>query len=125
MWLKETMVVFRRAAAWSLFLVLGACGVGEVPIGGGGTPDGGGGTPAQTFESQIKPLVTNCLGCHSGIQGPILTSYDTLAAKYKVKPGETNILVTKADATGGTHQGIQYFTGVTKTAVANWINSLP
>ena len=112
------MVVFRAAIA-SLFLLLGACGVGEVPI-GGGTPDGGGGTPDQTFDAQVKPLVTRCIGCHSGTQVPILTSYATLAAKYKVKPGETNILVTKGD-----HQGVMYFSAVEKTAVANWINSLP
>jgi hypothetical protein len=117
------MVVFRTAAVASLFLWLCACGVGEVPAGGG--PDGGGGTPDQTFNSQIKPLVTTCIGCHSGAQGPVLTSYASLTAKYKTKPGAMNILVTKADATQGIHQGVQYFTGATKTAVASWIDSLP
>ncbi|HEX2688717.1 MAG TPA: hypothetical protein VHN14_18975 [Kofleriaceae bacterium] len=55
----------------------------------------------------------------------MLTSYASLTAKYKTKPGAMNILVTKADATQGIHQGVQYFTGATKTAVASWIDSLP
>ena len=113
------MVVLRATVA-SMVLWLGACGVGEVPIGGGGTPDGGGGTPSQTFDAQIKPLVMTthpCLGCHSTTQGPILTSYDTLAAKYKTKPGTGNILVTKGD-----HQNTTYFTAAEKTTVAAWID---
>lgn len=113
------MVVFRAAVA-SMLILLGACGVGEVPIGGGGTPDGGGGTGAQTFDAQVKPLVTRCVGCHSGAQGPTLTSFATLQAKYKVKPGASNIFVTKGD-----HQGTTYFVPAEKTAVAAWIDSLP
>jgi hypothetical protein len=116
-----------RATVASLFMLLGACGVGEVPIGGGGTPDaaGGGGGGGQSFNAMITPLVTRCIGCHSATQGPTLTSFDALQAKYKVKPGESNILVTKADATAGSHQGIQYPAATEKTAVAGWINSLP
>lgn len=116
------MVVLRATVA-SMVLWLGACGVGEVPIGGGGGPDGGGGTPSQTFEARIKPLVMtmhNCLSCHSTTQGPILTSYEALAAKYKTKPGTANILVTKGD-----HQGTPYFTAAEKMTVASWIDSLP
>jgi len=125
------MVVF-RAAAFAMVMLLGACGVGEVPIGGTGTPPGtppgtpdaagGGGTAAQAFDTQIKPLVMtahNCLSCHStNITGePNLTSADTLQAKYKMKPGTTNILVTKGD-----HQGTVYFTASEKTTVAGWID---
>jgi hypothetical protein len=77
-----------------------------------------------TFDSQVKPLVTLCIGCHSAVQGPTLTSFATLQAKYKVKPGMMNVLVTKADATAGVHQGVQYFSAVEKTAVAAWIDGL-
>ena len=122
------MVVF-RAAAFAMVVLLGACGVGEVPIGGTGTPagttdaSGGGGAAAQAFDLQIKPLVTTahaCLGCHStNIAGePNLSSADALQAKYKVKPGTTNILVTKGD-----HQGTTYFTASEKTTVAAWIDT--
>jgi len=119
------MVVF-RAAAFAMVMLLGACGVGEVPIGGGSaTPDaaGGGGAAAQAFDLQIKPLVTtthNCLSCHgTNITGePKLTSAGTLQAKYKMKPGTGNILVTKGD-----HQGTVYFTATEKTTVATWIDT--
>ena len=122
------MVVF-RAAAFAMVMLLGACGVGEVPIGGTGTPagtpdapGGGGGAAAQAFDMQIKPLVMtahNCLSCHStNITGePNLTSADTLQARYKMKPGTGNILVTKGD-----HQGTVYFTASEKTTVAAWID---
>jgi hypothetical protein len=116
------MVVFRAAVA-SMFILLGACSVGEVPI--GGNTDGGGGVGGQTFETMVKPLVTKCIGCHSAAQGPTLTSFATLQAKYKVKPGASNILVTKADATQGVHQAVDYFSAVEKKAVGDWIDSLP
>jgi hypothetical protein len=119
------MVVFRAAIA-SLFIFMGACGVGEVPAGGGsGTPDAaGGGSGAASFTSQISPLVTRCIGCHSATQGPTLTSFDALQAKYKMKPGASNIFVTKGDATAGMHQGVAYFSAIEKTSVAGWIDSL-
>ena len=117
------MVLF-RAAGLAMVMSLGACGVGEVPIGGTGTPDGGGGGGAagQAFNTQIKPLITTahpCLGCHStNIAGePNLSSADALQAKYKTKPGSGNILVTKGD-----HQNTTYFTATEKTAVAAWID---
>ena len=119
------MVILRRAAVASLFLLMGACGVGEVPIGGGGTDAGGGGGGGQSFDAQIKPLVSTCLGCHSAAQGPVLTSFAALATKYKTKPGASNILVTKGDATAGVHQGVQYFNATQKSTVASWIDSLP
>jgi hypothetical protein len=121
---RTTMVVF-RAAAFAMVVLLGACGVGEVPIGGTGTPDaaGGGGAAAQAFNLQIRPLVTTshtCLTCHNtNIAGePNLTSVDTLQAKYKMKPGTMNILVTKGD-----HEGTTYFTADEKTTVASWIDT--
>jgi hypothetical protein len=121
---RTTMVVF-RAVAFAMVVSLGACGVGEVPIGGAGTPDaaGGGGAAAQAFNLQIRPLVTTthaCIGCHStNIAGqPNLTSVDTLQAKYKMKPGTGNILVTKGD-----HLGTVYFTADEKTTVASWIDT--
>src|SRR4051794_31693104 len=89
---SKTMVIFRRAAVASLFLLMGACSVGEVPTGGiTDAPPGGGGTPDQTFTAMIAPLVSRCVGCHSGAQNPTLTSYASLQTKYKTKPGMTNI----------------------------------
>jgi hypothetical protein len=103
-------------------LLLGACSVGEVPIGGGGD---GGGNGAATFESMIKPLVTECAACHVG-QPPNLSSFDVLQTKYKTGPGSGNILVTKGDISTpvGTHQAIPYLTEAEQTIVANWIDSL-
>jgi hypothetical protein len=73
-----------------------------------------------SFNSTIKPLVmTNCVSCHNGSTPPNLTSFSALQAKYKMKPGMTNVLVTK-----GNHAGIQYFGATDKTAVQNWIDSL-
>ena len=112
-----------RCALVALFVALAACDVGEVPSGAGvdaGT--GGGATQAARFDTVIKPLVTRCTACHSAAQGPNLTSYTALDTKYKTPPGANNILVIKGDATGGTHQGITYFSATDKTAVANWID---
>jgi hypothetical protein len=116
------MGVFRATVA-SLFIFLGACGVGEVPS-GGTTDGGGGGDPAATFQAQIAPLVTRCTGCHAGAQGPTLTSYAGLEARYKTKPGSSSLLITKA-ADGGLHEGITYFSADDKTKVKNWLDSLP
>ena len=85
----------------------------------GGT---GGTTQAAKFDTVIKPLVTRCTACHGTTQAPNFTSYTALDARYKTAPGASNILVTKADATGGMHQGITYFSATDKTAVANWID---
>jgi len=102
-----------------------ACSVGEVPIGGGG-PDGnndgtGGG---KSFNMIVKPLVTECIACHSTTQPPNLMSFMMLDGRYKAKPGAQNILVTKGSLTGGTHQGIPYLTTDEQTQVATWIDSL-
>ena len=104
----------------ALFALLAACSVGEVPIGGGGGVDGGGGDPnAASFDSQIKPLVTECLACHSGVQQPTLTSFATLEPKYKTKPGNANIFVVKGD-----HQSTLYFTPAEQATVTAWIDGL-
>src|SRR5574337_253855 len=106
--------MFLRAAVAALFVWLAACDVGAVNIGGGG-PDGGGGNGAQTFQSMIQPLVNpKCTSCHSTTQPPNLSSFESLQAQYKTKPGMNNILVTKGDATQGMHEGIQYFDATQK-----------
>jgi hypothetical protein len=125
----------------ALLFLLAACSVGEVPAGGtpdasgggggggggGGDGGGGGGTGGgQSFTMIITPLVDGrCTTCHGGGTAPNLTSFMALEPKYKTKPGESNILVTEADATNGQHHGIAYFSATEKTTVANWINSLP
>jgi len=114
------MVVFRAAVA-SMFILLGACSVGEVPIGGGGTPDGGVSMAAQKFASDVKPLLTRCDGCHSAGQ-PNFTSFATLTDRYKTKPSATNVLLTEA-AVDGPHQGILYFNATERQAVAMWIDN--
>ena len=114
-----------------VMLGAGACSVGEVPI-EGGTPDaagggdggGGGGGGGQSFTAMIAPLVTECTACHGGVP-PTLTSFQDLQPKYKMKPGASNVLVTKGDATAGMHQGLPYFTAAEKMTVAMWIESLP
>ena len=111
-----------RLVSLALSACLAACSVGEVP---GDPPDGGNGTGGgQSFNAMVAPLVTECTGCHGGTP-PNLTSFSALQAKYKMKPGNANILVTKGDAMGGMHQGIPYFTAAEKTTVAAWIDSLP
>jgi hypothetical protein len=114
------MVIFRRIAVTSLFL-LGACGVGEVPAGGG--TDAAGGDPAAAFTAHVTPQVTRCTGCHSGGTGPTLTGYANLEAKYKTKAGAM-ILLTKA-ADGGQHEGISYFSATEKAEVMMFVNALP
>jgi hypothetical protein len=110
----------------ALLVLFSACSVGEVPGEGSGTPDAPAAGPNQlSFNAMIKPLVANCLGCHSTGQPPNLTSFDTLEAKFKVKPGNTNILVTKGHATNNQHPvGIPYFTPDQKTTVTTWIDGL-
>ncbi len=66
-----------------------------------------------------------CIGCHSsGTNEPNLTSYLALGAKYKAKPGATNVLVTKADSSNGIHYGYPYLDIDGKRVVARWIDSL-
>ena len=124
-------MVVPRALLASLWF-FAACSVGEVPIGGGGNPDagpvadgpgGGSGTGTgggQSFDARIKPLVTACVACHQGAQPPNLTSFALLDAKYKMKPGATNIFVTK-----GSHQGQPFLTAEGIATVTAWIDSLP
>ncbi|MEZ4361395.1 MAG: hypothetical protein R3B48_14510 [Kofleriaceae bacterium] len=95
-----------------------ACTVGEVGLPDGG---GGGGGGGQSFTAMIAPLVTSCTGCHgSGGSPPTLTSFSALQDKYKMKPGNTNIFVTKGD-----HQSIVYLTADQTAIVAAWIDGLP
>jgi hypothetical protein len=119
--------------AMLVMLGAGACSVGEVPIeggtpdgGGGGGDGGGGGGGGQSFNAMIAPLVTNCTVCHAATP-PVLSSFAALDAKYKVKPGATNVLVTKMDGmpAGTLHYGVAYFTPAEKMTVAMWIDSLP
>lgn len=80
----------------------------------------------ESFNKMIRPLVTICVTCHSaGTNEPNLTSYLALGAKYRVKPGATNVLVTKGDASNGNHYGYPYFDLDAKKIVAKWIDSLP
>ena len=72
-----------------------------------------------SFNNTVKPLVMTCIGCHGGNQPPNLTSFTALEAKYKMKPGSTNILTTK-----GNHVGITYFDATGKAAVQGWIDGL-
>jgi hypothetical protein len=117
----------RRCCRPLLFFVLftvAACSVGEYGVEQQGTtPDAAmnNSNPANetSFNNTVKPLVSSCLGCHSTTQAPNLTSFTALQAKYKQKPGSTNILVTK-----GPHQGTQYFNTTDKTAIQNWIDGL-
>jgi hypothetical protein len=114
-----------RSSLVALSLALGACSVGEVPIGGA---DGGADNGAQSFAAMVSPLVTECAipACHGGAQPPNLANYAQLAAKYKTKPGNTNILVTKGamSVPVGMHSGLQYLSAAEQTTVAAWIDSL-
>ena len=104
-----------------LAAVLGGCEVGEYGTSTTSTVDaaGGGGGGEASFNSMVKPRVQTCLGCHSGGTAPNLSSFAMLQDKYKMKPGSSNILVTKGD-----HQGITYLNATDKAAVESWINSL-
>jgi len=107
--------------AGALLIALAGCDVGEVPL----TSDSGG-MGAATFQANIAPLVTECVAagaCHT-VQIPVLTSFDALAAKYKMKPGAQNILVTKGSLTAGMHSGIPYLTSTEQATVAAWIDGL-
>ena len=104
-----------------LLFALAGCNVGEVPV----NADSGG-EGAASFEASIAPLVTECVAagaCHT-VQAPVLTWFQSLAARYKAKPGVQNILVTKGSLTGGTHSGLPYLTTMEQATVAAWIDSL-
>lgn len=109
----------------TMALGLGACDVGEVGDengtgSGGGNGQGGG----QSFTAMVKPIIDSktCLACHNeGQTSPILSQFSKLDAKYKIKPGAQNILVTK-----GVHAGLAaYFTTTEANTIATWIDSLP
>ena len=111
-------------AKLALLVSLAACGVGEVPD--GNTPDAPPSNPAgeMSFMTMIQPLVGGCTACHGGTTAPNLTSFAALEPKYKMKPGMTNVLVTKGDTTQGMHYGIAYFNTTQQGTVAMWIDSL-
>lgn len=124
-------VIMLRAVLLLSATALAACDVGEVKINGGTMPDAPGGASAakiQMFDSTIKPMATaaGCLatGCHSGLQNPILNSFDTVLARYKTGPGgATNILVTKGGTPApGTHSANPYFTDAQRATIAAWID---
>ena len=134
------MVALRTSLA-ALFLVLGACDVGEVPSGGGsgGTPDAGGGggggilATEAGFTTNVKPLAMarGCIsaGCHGGGTLPNFTSFQTISAgpsveptRYIKSPGSASILVTKA-AAGATHSGVAYFSKTEMDTIIKWIDN--
>jgi hypothetical protein len=117
------MEVSRRLSLLALVgLAAAGCSVGEYGAEQQSmSPDAtqmSGGTNETSFNATVKPLVGTCTGCH-GAQPPTLTSYAALQAKYKMKPGNGNILVTKGD-----HQGITYFNTNDKAAIQGWIDGL-
>jgi hypothetical protein len=132
-WLEAIMTRFPSLFVAMLLAAVSvsACDLGEVENpdagggGGGGGGSGGGDGGGQTFTSMITPLVSpRCTNCHGGSTEPNLADYSKLMAKYKVKPGAQNVLVTKGDSTGGMHYGMPYFTAAEKTTVGNWIDSI-
>jgi hypothetical protein len=106
-----------------LLVLLSACTVGEVPLNEGGSTDAGPDPNETSFNTTVKPLLMTCTACHAATP-PKLGSYATLEAKYKMKPGNTNVFVTKADTTNGVHQGLPYFNADQKMTVARWIDEL-
>ena len=115
--------------AVAVLCVLAGCDVGEVPVGGGSNnptvdaPPGEDPANKASFDTVMKPMVMakGCLNgaiCHM-VSPPQLAEYSSVAAKYKVKPGNANILVTKGD-----HQNTIYFDQAQKDAVAAWIDGL-
>jgi hypothetical protein len=118
----------RRTLVLCVVAALAACSSDEASP--DAPSDGGSDAPVvdgtQSFNQLIKPLVVGCIGCHSsGSNEPNLTSYLALGARYRVKPGATNILVTKADSSNGQHYGYAYLDVDGKRTVARWIDSLP
>jgi cytochrome c551/c552 len=118
---RVTVTALSLALFLAPFFALGACSVGEVPIGG----DGGTGKLASkaVFDATIQPLLNQkgCVTCHAAAQPPNFSSYDALAAMYKTGPSTGNKLLTEA-ADGALHNGVPYFTTAEKTTVANWLD---
>jgi hypothetical protein len=86
-----------------------------------GTDTGTTADPAMDFVSKIQPLVTRCTGCHPSTSPPNLSSYTALEAKYKMRPGASNILVIKGVPSG--HNG-DWFTATQQDTIAKWIDSI-
>lgn len=105
---------------------LAACGSGDGAELPDAAPDGPPVDGTASFNEKIRPLVRQCINCHGvALNMPNLTSFNALEARYKIKPGRQNVLVTKADSTLGMHYGILYFDVDQKKVVADWIDSLP
>ena len=86
-----------------------------------------GNDPEASFTAIVRPIVTKTIGgktcvdaapCHGGGQPPNMASAASLLAKYKMKPGMSNIFVTH-----GAHLGPALPAADAK-AIADWINSL-
>lgn len=60
--------------------------------------------------------------CHSTTQAPNLTSFAALADKYKMPPGDANILVNHV-AAGAPHGAGTWFSTTEMDTVAKWINN--
>jgi len=117
------MLVAKKLLVLAALVFMG-CTVGEVPL-EGGTPDAAvvDNVGETSFTTMIKPLVTECVSCHGSGTPPNLSSFTALQAKYKMKPGNANILVTKGGA-ANTHQGLPYLTTEEQATVTAWIESL-
>src|SRR5688572_25010526 len=87
---KIALPMVVRPIAIAFVTLMTACTVGEVDI--GGDDDGGGGSgEGQSFNMIVKPLVTECIACHTTLpppaisQPPNLGKYSDLQAAYKTK----------------------------------------
>jgi len=123
--------------AISLGLMLSACSVGAIQGFGDDDSDAASGDPRSgTFAQEVLPLATatGCLnaGCHGGIQNPQLGSFvlmttNGLPGRYTSTPAASNILITKDQATPGTHPTAAnpYFNATEKAALSTWLESAP
>jgi len=90
----------------------------------GADASSGGVDPVASFTAQVTPIVsgsgysTPCTNCHNGGIPPNLLGGDVLEARFKVKPGASNSLVTH-----GAHSGPALKTADAAT-IAAWIDSL-
>lgn len=113
-----------------LFAMLAACSAGPTEAVRDASTDGAMDNAARerSFEQVLRPIVIPCLSCHRS-QPPILSTYAQMTAapahlaRYTMKPGAANVLVTKGGPTNS-HQGLDYFTPAQQQAVAAWIDSL-
>lgn len=120
-------------------------GVGETDGGGSGSGSGSGSgddtAAAMAFTNTIMPIVTTKMcaqaACHGGVQPPKLTNYADLKMssmasgnRYLMKPGSTNIFITKATLLNGgtTHpvanaMAVQYLDATEQAAFTTFIDT--